>query len=142
MSLGSTTTEYTVYTNRKASEIAGSGHGTNPVTLGTMAKPSSTSSSWQYVGNLNWTTSNQEEYFLTATDGASTSASYGYRAGRYMDGSNTSGAREWLALGFLDRGGPCGLAYAFLGDGLTYAVWYYGARALGSGGNRGEYVAP
>ena len=130
------TEKYTVYLNRKASEIVSGGSGTNPVIAG--AIPKEEAATWSYVAELNWD-ANQEGYMIGQLFGASSST--GYRAAHYRDAAATTGWREWRALGYLGRSGSSGLACAYLDTGLGYAGWNFGARALGSGTNRGEYAA-
>ena len=131
------TEKYTVYENRKAAEIASNGSGTNPVTLGTI--PKEEAAAWKYNAELNWDENNQEAYMIpTLFAGGSTT---GYRSATYRDAAATTGWREWLALGILNCGGYCGLACASLNGGLGTASWYFGARASGTSGNRGEYTA-
>ena len=128
--------QYTVYANRKAADIASGGSGTNPVTLGTIPKAAE---GWSYVAELNWDANSQESYMIGKTFGASSSTAY--RAAYYKNGTNTtSGWREWRAFGGLYSGGYCGFACANLYGGLGGAGWYFGARACGSGGNRGEFT--
>ena len=131
------TEKYTVYINRKASEIASNGSGTSHVTLGTITKE--TDAAWKYIAELNWNANDQEAYMLTKEVGGTSST--GYRAGLYRDGAATTGWRKWLAFGSLDNGGYCGFARAGLNSGLGDAGWYIGARACGSAGNRGVYTA-
>lgn len=130
------TEKYTVYLNRKASEITSNGSGTSPVTLGTITKE--TDAAWKYIAELNWDANNQEAYMLAKEVGGTSST--GYRAGLYRDGAATTGWREWLAFGVLHYGGLGGFACAYLHFGLGAAGWYFGARACGSGGNRGEFT--
>ena len=127
--------KYTVYANRKAAEITSGGSGTNPVTVGTIAKEAS--AAWKYIAELNWDANNQEAYMLAqAFAGSSTT---GYRAGVYRDAAATTRWRERLAFGSLGDGGLSGFACARLNSGLGLAYWNVGARACGSGGNRGVY---
>ena len=128
--------QYTVYANRKAADIASGGSGTNPVTLGTIPKAAT---GWSYVAELNLDANSQESYMIGKTFGASSSTAY--RAAYYKNGTDTtSGWREWLAFGNLNDGGYGGFACARLYGGLGSAYWYLGARACGSGGNRGEFT--
>ena len=127
--------KYTVYANRKAAEITSGGSGTNPVTVGTIAKEAS--AAWKYIAELNWDANNQEAYMLAqAFAGSSTT---GYRAGVYRDAAATTSWRERLAFGSLGDGGLSGFACARLNSDLGLAYWNVGARACGSGGNRGVY---
>lgn len=129
--------QYTVYANRKAAEIASGGSGTNPVTLGTIAKE--TGLAWKHVSELNWDANDQEAYMIAQTLAGSSST--GYCAAYYRNGTDTtSGWREWLAFGHLSYGGFCGFTYAYLIYGLDSATWHIGARACGSAGNRGVYT--
>lgn len=129
------TEKYAVYLNRKAADIQAGNSGTNPVTVGTIAKEET--AAWKYIAELNWEANDQEAYMLTQ-EAEGTSAT-GYRASIYRDGAATTGWREWLVFGYLGTGGACGFACARLVDGLSPANWLFAARACGSGGNRGEY---
>lgn len=131
------TEKYTVYLNRKASEIASNGSGTSPVTLGTITKE--TDAAWKYIAELNWDANDQEAYMLTKEVGGTSST--GYRAGLYRDAAATTGWREWPAFGSLNNGGVSGFACAGLSRDLGTAYWLVGARACGSAGNRGVYTA-
>lgn len=128
--------KYTVYLNRKASEIASNNSGTNPVTVGEI--PKEESAAWKYVSELNWDADNQEGYMLAQIMNASSTT--GYRAAVYRDGANITGWREWRAFGDLDGRGGGGFACAGLSLALGTASWSIGARACGSGGNRGEFT--
>lgn len=128
--------KYAVYLNRKASEIASGGSGTNPVTVGTI--PKETDAGWKYIAELNWDENDGEAYMLAQTFAGSSTT--GYRAAVYRDGAATTGWREWLSFGCLDYRGCCGFACAGLAAGLGTASWHFAARACGSGGNRGEFT--
>lgn len=128
--------KYTVYLNRKASEIASGGSGTNPVTVGTI--PKETDAGWKYIAELNWDENDGEAYMLAQTFAGSSTT--GYRAAVYRDGAATTGWREWLSFGHLVYWGSCGFACAYLVSGLGTAYWSFAARACGSGGNRGEFT--
>ena len=128
---------YTIYTNRKAANIRSGGSGVDPVAVGTITK--SGAAGWKYIAELNWDANRQESYMLSQTYGAGSTT--GYRAAHYLDAESTVGWREWRAFGDLYYGGLGGLACAYLDGALGYAYWNVGARALGSGGNRGEYTA-
>ena len=127
--------KYTVYLNRKAADIKMDNSGTNPVTIGTIAKE--TEAAWKYIAELNWVANNQEAYMLAQTFAGSSTT--GYRATVYRDGAATTGWREWPAFGAMDYGDYCGFACANLSNGLGAALWRIATRACGSGGNRGEY---
>lgn len=128
--------KYTVYLNRKAADIKTGNSGTNPVTIGTIAKE--TDAAWKYIAELNWDANNQEAYMLAQTFAGSSTT--GYRAAVYRDGAATTGWREWLAFGVLDNRGSSGFACANLYYGFGTAYWDIAARACGSGGNRGEFT--
>lgn len=128
--------KYNVYLNRKASEITSNGNGTNPILVGHIAKEPE--AAWKYIAELNWGANDQEAYMLVKGVGGTSST--GYRAGIYRDAAATTGWREWRAFGVLNDGGYCGFACASLSAGLGTAHWYIGARACGSGGNRGEFT--
>lgn len=128
--------KYTVYTNRKAADIKSGGSGENPVTLGTV--PKDEIKNWSYVAELNWDDNNQESYMLGKIFNASSST--GYCAGFYRNGAdNTFGWAEWQTMGGLSSNNNSGFTCAYLSYALSFAYWYFGARACGSGGNRGEY---
>ena len=127
--------KYTVYTNRKAAEITSGGSGTNPVTVGTI--PKAESAAWNYIAELNWGANRQEAYMLAQTSGAAPST--GYRAGLYRDAATVTGWREWRAYGYLGYSDIGGFACTALGSDLDGTDWSIGARACGSGGNRGVY---
>lgn len=128
--------KYTVYLNRKAADIKTGNSGTNPVTVGTIAKETDTA--WKYIAELNWDANNQEAYMLAQTFAGSSAT--GYRAAVYLDGAAITGWREWPAFGNLGYWGYGGFACARLTAGLGTANWYTAARACGSGGNRGEFT--
>ena len=134
VSLNQDTEKYTVYANRKASEIASDGSGANPAILGTITKDAT--ANWDYVAELNWDENSPESYMLGKTFGASPST--GYRAGVYRDGVSTTGWREWMVAGYLNYGSISGFACAHLINDPSYSYWNISARACGSGGNRGE----
>lgn len=131
------TEKYTVYLNRKASEIASNNSGTNPVTIGTI--PKETDTAWKYIAELNWDAGDQEAYMLTKEVGGTSSA--GYRAGLYRNGAATTGWREWMAFGDLNFWGAGGFACANLDSSIGSVYWHIAARACGTGGNRGVYTA-
>lgn len=127
---------YTVYADRLAANIVSGKAGANAVTLGTI--PKEEAAAWKYNAELNWDANDQESYMIpTQFDGTSTT---GYRAATYRDALATVGWREWLAFGNLSFGGVGGFACAGLSNGLGHAYWGFGARACGSGGNRGEFT--
>lgn len=128
--------KYTVYLNRKAADIKTGNSGTNPVTIGTIAKETDTA--WKYIAELNWDANNQEAYMLAQTFAGSSAT--GYRAAVYLDGAAITGWREWPAFGNLGYWGYGGFACARLTSGLGTANWYTAARVCGSGGNRGEFT--
>ena len=127
--------KYTVYLNRKAADIKTGNSGTNPVTIGTIAKE--TDAAWKYIAELNWDANNQEAYMLAQTFASSSTT--GYRAAVYRDGAATTGWRECPVFGNLDTWNLGGFACAVLNSDLGTPSWSYAARACGSGGNRGEY---
>lgn len=129
--------KYTVYANRKAAEITSGGNGTNPVAVGTI--PKAESAGFDYIAELNWGANSQEAYMLGKTFGASSST--GYRAGTNRDAAATTGWREWRTLGDSVSTSSAGFACASLYAGLQNTNWSIGARACGSGGNRGVYSA-
>lgn len=125
--------KYTVYLNRRASEIASGNSGTNPVTAGTIPKEEATG--WHYISELNWDANDQEAYMLTKETAGSSTA--GYRAGILRNGD---GWRGWLTFGDMGGGVSRGFACTQLGYGPGVTGWYISARACGSAGNRGVYT--
>ena len=129
------TEKYTVYLNRKASEIASGNSGTNPITAGTI--PKETDATQKYIAELNWDANDPEAYMLPQVFGGH--ASNGYRAYVQYDGASATGWREWQAFGGISTVGS-GFSGARLAGGIGVAYWNFAARACGSGGNRGEYT--
>ena len=129
--------KYTVYANRKASEIALGGSGTNPITIGTIQKE--TDAGWKSSAELDWNANSQEAYMLAQEVGGSPTT--GYRARVYLDAAATTGWREWPAFGGLTGGSSGGFACAGLYAGIGTVGWDIGARACGSGGNRGGFTS-
>ena len=129
------TEKYTVYLNRKASEIASGNSGTNPITAGTI--PKETDTTQKYIAELNWDANDPETYMLPKVFGGH--ASNGYRAYVQYDGASATGWREWQAFGGMSTVGG-GFSGARLAGGIGVAYWNFAARACGSGGNRGEYT--
>lgn len=127
---------YTVYANRLASEAASGSAGTDPVTLGVLEKEETTT--WRYNAELSWEANDQEWYMLPTLFGASSTT--GYRGAVCRDALATKGWREWLAFGTLGFGALAAFSCATLNLGARAAAWNVGARASGSGGNRGEYA--
>lgn len=130
------TEKYTVYLNRKAMEITADGSGTNPVTAGTIPKGST--GAWKYISELDWGANDQEAYILAKEVNGSSET--GYRAGCYRSAVSNTGWRQWRAYGVLDVGDNCGIVCAHLNVALDNKFWSTGARACGSGGNRGGYT--
>lgn len=131
------TEKYTVYANRKASEIASDGSGTNPVTVGTIQKE--TDAGWKSIAELNWDANDQEAYMLAQEVGGSPTT--GYCARVYLDAAATIGWREWPAFCGLTGGSSGGFACAGLYAGIGTVGWDSGARACGTGGNRGGFTS-
>ena len=131
------TQKYTVYATRLAADIVSSSTvNDNYITVGTI--PKETAGGWKYNAELNWNGNNQDDYMIpTRLDGSS---STGYRSATYLNSAETTGWDSWFVFGLLDYGGICGLSCSYLGSGLGNYSWFVGARACGSGGNRGEYT--
>ena len=129
--------KYTVYANRKASEIALGGSGTNPITIGTIQKE--TDAGWKSIAELNWDANDQEAYMLAQEVGGSPTT--GYCARVYLDAAATTGWREWPAFCGLTGGSSGGFACAGLYAGIGTVGWDSGARACGTGGNRGGFTS-
>ncbi len=132
--------KYNVYLNRKAADIAGNNSGTNPVTAGTITILKT--ASWRYISELNWDVNNPESYVLSTQFNGTSST--GYCSAVYAESAEATGWREWLAFGDLGFGGYIntrGFVYAQLIQRLGGANWHIGARACGSGGNRGEFTS-
>lgn len=128
--------KYTVYLNRKADDIKANSNGTNPVTVGTIAK--GTSASWKYIAELNHDANNQEAYMLVQM--LTNTSTVGYCSAIYLEAPTATGWRRWQSFGFLDTQGTGGLACAYLGGGFGFAYWNVATRVCGSGGNRGEFT--
>ena len=129
--------KYTVYANRKASEIALGGSGTNPITIGTIQKE--TDAGWKSIAELDWNANSQEAYMLAQEVGGSPTT--GYCARVYLDAAATIGWREWPAFCGLTGGSSGGFACAGLYAGIGTVGWDSGARACGTGGNRGGFTS-
>lgn len=129
--------KYTVYLNRKASDIASGNSGTNPVTVGTIQKE--TDAGWKSIAELNWDANDQEAYMLAQEVGGSPTT--GYCARVYLDAAATIGWREWPAFCGLTGGSSGGFACAGLYAGIGTVGWDSGARACGTGGNRGGFTS-
>ena len=63
----------------------------------------------------------------------------GFCNGLYTD-SGTSGQREWLSLGHLNLGAPCGLWFLSASRGVGLADWYI-VSGVSPNGTRGEWQA-
>lgn len=132
-----TADEYTLYSNRKSSDIALNTIGTNPVTLGQITKVDT--ALWRYIAELNW--QDDPEKYLVSTQYNATSTT-GYKDGVYTEANTQiSGLREILLLGHLVSWSLAGLSSLRLDLGLGYASWAIGGRACGSSGNRGDFQA-
>ena len=132
-----TADEYTLYSNRKSSDIVLSAIGTNPVTLGQVTKVDT--ALWRYIAELNWQ-DDPEKYLVSTQYNASSTT--GYKGGVYTEANTlTVGLREILLHGLLDGGSFAGLSCLRLNFGLGTASWFVGGRACGSSGTRGEFQA-
>ena len=132
-----TADEYTLYSNRKSSDIVSGAIGTNPITLGQVTKVDTVL--WRYIAELNWQ-DDPEKYFVPTQYNATNTT--GYKDGVYTEANTQiSGLREILLLGHLVYWSLAGLSYLRLDLGLGYASWAIGGRACGSSGNRGEFQA-
>lgn len=127
---------YTVYLQRRAAENTQGITGADAVAVGVVAKDKN--AGWDYVAELNAAANDQEGYMLPQETGAT--AATAYRAAAYREGTTTAGWREWMAFGGLDYEGLSGFACAYLDFTPSGALWNIGARACGSGGNRGIYA--
>ena len=91
-------------------------------------------SNWLYIKKEGYA---KGVYFTVLVGGSSSTY---HRDGFYMQATST-GTREWLALGYLNRGVDIGGLSSLGGNGdLSYAGWYILAR-LSPNGNRGEWAA-
>lgn len=100
--------------------------------------PLPAASGWQWPKRLGHDPA-MPEIMLGSVVGASSSS--GTRDGCYNEQVGTTGLREWLRFGRLNRGlAIAGLSCCYGGSGLGYATWYIGGR-LSVTGNRGEYQA-
>ena len=128
---------YTLYSNRKSSDIVLSAIGTNPVTLGQVTKVDT--ALWRYIAELNWQ-DDPEKYLVSTQYNASSTT--GYKGGVYTEANTlTVDLREILLFGNLGNGSVAGLSCLRLNYGLGTANWNIGGRACGSSGNRGEFQA-
>ena len=94
-----------------------------------------TNASWQYITEE--TTDPNLGIMIPTKVGGGTST--GFADGVYTD-SNTSGQREWLALGSLTYGGPAGLWLLVANSGLPNADWDI-VSGVSPNGTRGEWQA-
>lgn len=132
-----TADEYTLYSNRKSSDIAVNAIGINPITLGQVIKTDT--ALWRYIAELNWQ-DDPEKYFVPTQYNATSTT--GYKNAIYTEANTQiSGLREILLLGGLDYGSLAGLSCLQLRVGLGRAHWSIGGRVCGSSGNRGEFQA-
>lgn len=127
---------YNIYTNRLAKNVSSGDGGVNPVLVGTIPK-SGDSTEWKYVAELNWNANDQEAYLAAKAYGAGSTT--GYCGAQNLDAEGIGGWRAWLAFGALNLHDG-GLITANLHAGLSGSFWYVGARACGTGGNRGEFT--
>lgn len=125
---------YTLYSNRKASEITPDSSPTNRIEMGIIDKYDG-NDAWFYIAEAQW--GDQEKYFVPKQINATSTT--GYRCATYL--SSVSGARECYLLGFLDRWAFTGLFCLILSNGLATVGWYISGRACGTAGNRGEFQA-
>lgn len=134
------TTGYEVYSFRTCAARPANNlkNATDAVNVG-LVPNDLTTAAWNYNKELNWSANKQEHYMLAQEFGASSSTGYG--SATYREIKTNVGEREWLACGALSSGTSCGLSNASLVYGLPIADWTIGARASGTGGNRGEYTA-
>lgn len=124
-----------VYLCRKAANITSAAVGTDSYVLSDhVARPSA--DGWNYISECG----ESLEGMLVPTV-ANASSSTRYRAGLYMEADTVTGLREWLASCDLWVGGDAGLPALAGYSSLGYAGWHIGARASGSGANRGEFAA-
>ena len=94
-----------------------------------------TNASWQYITEE--TTDPNLGIMIPTKVGGGTST--GFADGVYTD-SNTSGQREWLALGGLNAGAGAGLWILGAYGGLTNASWHV-VSGVSPNGTRGEWQA-
>ena len=92
------------------------------------------STGWQYIKKLKF---KNGVAYPNIVGGSSTTYT---KDAFYMNNNATTGTREWLASGNLDRGALAGLSCLNGGYGLTAANWYCLPR-LSPNGNRGEWSA-
>lgn len=101
----------------------------------TVPKPAS----WacHYIGDLALSSKHPEFTTPSIIDNDASSGN-GYKSAVALPASG--GAYEWLSWGSLYGGAYCGLACAFLHNGLGNASWFILAGAPGSAANRGEWA--
>ena len=100
-----------------------------------IAQVAYTAASWKYITEET-TDPNLGIVIPTKVGGGSTT---GFADGLYTD-TGTSGQREWLALGHLDRGATAGLWLLAAGNGWSDASWAI-VSGVSPNGTRGEWQA-
>ena len=100
-----------------------------------IAQVAYTAASWKYITEET-TDPNLGIMIPTKVGGGSTT---GFADGLYTD-TGTSGQREWLALGTLDRGAYAGLWFLSANYGWSNTYWYI-VSGVSPNGTRGEWQA-
>lgn len=100
-----------------------------------IAQVAYTAASWKYITEET-TDPNLGIMIPTKVGGGSTT---GFADGLYTD-TGTSGQREWLALGSLNRGASAGLWFLVADVGCSYAYWTI-VSGVSPNGTRGEWQA-
>lgn len=92
---------------------------------------------WHFIGDLAYDKAHPEFTLPSIVDNGANSGN-GFKSAVSVPASG--GVFEWLSWSALYDYSVCGLACAYLGDGLGYAHWNIAAGAPGSGANRGEWA--
>ena len=101
----------------------------------TIPKPESWA--WHFIGDLAYDRAHPEFTLPSIVDNGANSGN-GFKSA--VGVPTSGGVCEWLSWGHLGDCSDCGLACAFLNNGLGSAHWHLAAGAPGSGANRGEWA--
>ena len=92
---------------------------------------------WHFIGDLAYDKAHPEFTLPSIIDNGANSGN-GFKSAVAVPPSG--GVCEWLSWSGLNDFSLCGLACAYLANGLGLAGWYIAAGAPGSGANRGEWA--
>ena len=101
----------------------------------TIPKPESWA--WHFIGDLAYDKAHPEFTLPSIVDNGANSGN-GFKSA--VGVPTSGGVCEWLSWSLLNGYSACGLACAYLSNGLGNAAWYIAAGAPGSGANRGEWA--